>query len=158
MRCTRGDKIQGFSWDTSQIILLIANGCLGRGILRLAPKSGGRTAFALLSAFKGGTKELRATSPWLSCTLFFEDRELSLIGASEEIARAVPKAGERVAARRLAVDRQQTVRGFGPRVRRRERVGHGFSPVSETVASLHNATNRLIPTSCDFSRSLAASK
>jgi len=64
MRCTRGDKIQGFLWDTSQIILLIGNGCLGRVILRVAPKSRGRTAFALLSAFKRGTKELRATSPW----------------------------------------------------------------------------------------------
>jgi hypothetical protein len=85
MHCTRGDKIQGFLWDTSQIILLIGNGCLGRVILRVAPKSRGRTAFALLSAFKGGTKELRATSPWLSCTLVFEDRELPLIGASEEI-------------------------------------------------------------------------
>ena len=95
MRCTRGDKIQGFSWDTSEIILLIGNGCLGRVILRLAPKSGGRTAFQLLSAFKGGTKELRATSPWLSCTLFFEDRELSLIRASEE--KMIPGRSQKLA-------------------------------------------------------------
>ena len=33
-------------------------------------------------------------------------------------AQAVPKAGERGAARRLAVARHQTVRGYGPRVRR----------------------------------------
>jgi hypothetical protein len=64
MRCTPGEEIQGFSIGYLQNYSSHRKLMLGRGILRLAPKARRRTALALLSAFKRGTKVLRATSPW----------------------------------------------------------------------------------------------